>query len=240
MNEEDSVLLKRYDRFLADSMHTLKNLISPISAYVEMLQSGLVGEQKADEINERIGSCADIATQFCTSLMNIFRVRGELTDFRPEKINPHDLLQEYILMIDSNLQLKHITVENQLDSTVYLSCNSNLLSSIFSNLISNAIKFSQENGKITVSGARLEQEYYVIRVKDEGVGIDEARIAEKLRNNTEYYTRGTKNESGTGLGLLLVQAILEKNDGRLKAYNNKDKGATFEFTLPLYKENQKI
>lgn len=236
MNEEDSVLLKRYDRFLADSMHTLKNLIAPISAYVEMLQSGLIGEQKTDEINEKIGVCANTATQFCTSLMNVFRIRGGLADFRPEKINPHDMLQEYLLMIENNLQFKRITVKNQLDPEVFLFCNANLLSSVFTNLITNAIKFSYEDGTITVSGENVDKEHYVIRVKDEGVGIDEAKIEEKLRNNTDYFTKGTMNESGTGLGLLLVQAILEKNNGSLRAYNNKDKGATFEFTLPLYKE----
>lgn len=236
MDEENNVLLKRYDRFLADSMHTLKNLISPISAYVEMLQSGLVGEQKAGEINEKIGLCANTATQLCTSLMNIFRVRGELIDFRAEKVNPYQILQEYIFMMESNLQLKHITVENLLDPSVFLWCNANMLSSVFTNLITNAVKFSHENGTITVLGEQVEQERFVIRVKDEGVGIDEAKIEEKLRNKTDYFTKGTMNESGTGLGLLLVQAILEKNDGSLRAYNNKDKGATFEFTLPLYKE----
>lgn len=236
MDEENNVLLKRYDRFLADSMHTLKNLISPISAYVEMLQSGLVGEQKAGEINEKIGLCANTATQLCTSLMNIFRVRGELIDFRAEKVNPYQILQEYIFMMESNLQLKHITVENLLDPSVFLWCNANMLSSVFTNLITNAVKFSHENGTITVHGEQVEQERFVIRVKDEGVGIDEAKIEEKLRNKTDYFTKGTMNESGTGLGLLLVQAILEKNDGSLRAYNNKDKGATFEFTLPLYKE----
>jgi signal transduction histidine kinase len=236
MNGEEKDILKRYDRFLADSMHTLKNMIAPINAYVEMLQSGLVEERKADEINEKIGLCANTATQLCTSLMNIFRVRGGLIEFRPEKVNPHDILQEYIFMIESNLQIKHITVENQLDPAVNLLCNANLLSSVFTNLITNAIKFSYENGKIEVSGEFLAQERYVIRVKDEGVGIDEAKIEEKLCHNTDYFTKGTKNESGTGLGLLLVQAILEKYDGSLKAYNNKDKGSTFEFTLPLYKE----
>lgn len=236
MNDEDGFLLKRYDRFLADSMHTLKNLIAPISAYVEMLQSGLVGEQKAGEINEKIGLCADTATQFCTSLMNVFRVRGGLTDFRAEKINPHDILQEYIIMIEGNLKVKRITVDNQLDPTVYVLFNANFLSSIYMNLITNAIKFSHEDSTITVTGECVEQEHFVIRVKDEGVGIDEAKIEEKLRNNTDYFTKGTMNESGTGLGLLLVQAILEKNNGSLRAYNNKDKGATFEFTLPLFME----
>ena len=237
MNDEDGFLLKRYDRFLADSMHTLKNLIAPISAYVEILQSGLVGEQKAEEINEKIGVCANTATQFCTSLMNVFRVRGGLTDFRAEKINPHDILQEYIIMIEGNLQVKRITVDNQLDPTVNVLFNANFLSSIYMNLITNAIKFSYEDSTIMVTGECVEQEHFVIRVKDEGVGIDEAKIEEKLRYNTDYFTRGTMNESGTGLGLLLVQAILEKNNASLRAYNNKDKGATFEFTLPLYKED---
>ncbi|MBO4655401.1 MAG: HAMP domain-containing histidine kinase [Bacteroidales bacterium] len=237
MNEEEKIRLKKYDRFLADSMHTLKNMIAPINAYVEMLQSGLVDEGQKRDINDKIEFCAKSATQLCTNLMDIFRVRGELTDFRAEKVNPYHIFQEYFMMIESNLKPKQITVKNQLDPTVFLSCNANMLTSLFMNLITNAIKFSSENSTIVVSGERVEQGRFAIRIKDEGVGIDEAKIEEKLRNNTDYCTTGTMNESGTGLGLLLVKAILEKNDGSLKAYNNKDKGATFEFTLPLYKEN---
>ena len=72
---------------------------------------------------------------------------------------------------------------------------------------------------------------------DEGVGIDEKKIQEKLDENSSYSTIGTADEQGTGLGLILVKNILEKSGGTIRAYNNKDKGATFVITLAMNKEN---
>ena len=230
-------LYEKDDRILADAMHTVKNLIAPIMAYSEMIQYGHVGPEKIPEVAEKIGFCANIAAQVCTELMEIYRVRGNLVDKTVEVVCPYEILQDFIYMMESNLYPKGIKLINQLDKSVKVLFNVGMLRSIFMNLVTNAIKFSPKNSTIEISGRIVDENTYAISVKDEGVGIDEAKIEEKLNNNTDYSTSGLQNETGSGLGLILVKVILDKHQGTIRAYNNKDKGSTFVFTLPLYKEN---
>lgn len=224
------------DRFMADAMHTLKNMISPISAYAEMIQYGHVDAEKMPEVAKKIGVCANNAAKLCTELMDIFRVKGELVDERVKEVSPFQLLREFMNMMESNLYPKQIKVVNKLDSSVNVLCNPEMLKSVFMNLITNAIKFSYPNSKIVVSGEKAENNTYDIYFIDEGVGIDEKKIQEKLNENSSYSTKGTENEQGTGLGLILVKNILEKCGGTIRAYNNKGKGATFVITLAMNKK----
>lgn len=226
----------KYDCFLADAMHTLKNMIAPINTYVDMIHTGKVDQRQMMDIADKIDTCANNATKVCTDLMNIFRIRAEVMDVYSEKINPFGLLQEYVFMIESNLKQKHIEIRNLIDPGVYVMSNKEMLISTFMNLLTNAVKFSYPNSTITISGKKAKGNMYELHFSDEGIGIDEEKINEKISKGTRYTTQGTANEIGTGLGLILVKNILEKNGGSIRACNNKDKGATFVITLPLYKE----
>ncbi|MBP5650937.1 MAG: HAMP domain-containing histidine kinase [Bacteroidales bacterium] len=230
-------LYEKDDRILADAMHTMKNMISPIIAYSEMIQYGHVEPEKIPEVAKKIGYCASNVTQVCTDLVEIYRLRGNLVNKTVEKVCPYEVLQECLYMIESSLNPKKIKLVNRLDKAVAVLFNFSMLRSLFMKLINNSIKFSPEGSSIEISGKIVDENTYEISVKDEGVGIDEAKIEEKLKNNTDYSTPGLQNEEGTGLGLLLVKIVLDKHQGTLRAYNNKDKGCTFVFTLPLYKEN---
>ena len=234
---EKGELYEKDDRLLAEAMHTLKNMVTPITAYSEMIQYGHVESEKIPEVAKKIGFCASNVASVCTDLMRIFRVRGNLVDKTLEEVCPYEVLRDYAYMIECNLDLKRIKLLNHLDKSVTVLFNVAMLRSIFVNLINNAIKFSPEDSTIEISGKMVDENTYEISVKDEGVGIDEAKIEEKLNNNTDYSTPGLQNAAGTGLGMLLVKIILEKHQKTIRAYNNKDKGSTFVFTLPLYKEN---
>lgn len=224
------------ERLIADTLHTLKNLISPINAYAEMIQYGHVEPEKLPEVAEKIGLCANNAAKLCVELMDIFRVKGALVDETMKEVSPFELLREFMTMMEGNLYPKQIKVINELDSSVNVQCNPDMLKSVFLNLITNAIKFSYPHGKIVVSGEKADKNTYDIYFTDEGVGIDEQKIQEKLDENNSYSTLGTANEQGTGLGLILVKNILEKSGGTIRAYNNKGKGATFVITLAMNKE----
>jgi signal transduction histidine kinase len=101
---------------------------------------------------------------------------------------------------------------------------------VLRNLISNAIKFTTEGGKITVSMDASENDFD-IRVSDTGVGMS-FEDQEKLFNSTNHFTtRGTNNEKGTGLGLLLCKEFVEKNDGTIEVSSIKGEGTTFSVKL---------
>jgi signal transduction histidine kinase len=111
----------------------------------------------------------------------------------------------------------------------------NMIATIIRNLVSNAIKFTNPNGAIDVS-LRKEGQNVEIAVKDSGVGISAENI-EKIFNFNEYYnTRGTKNERGTGLGLILCKEFATQNGGDISIESTVGVGTTITVTIPAVVE----
>ena len=102
----------------------------------------------------------------------------------------------------------------------------------FRNLISNAIKFSNEGAEVVVSLAE-EDGMAIVSVKDSGCGIDEENQRKLLHTDTHFSTFGTNNEEGSGLGLLLCKDFVIKNGGKLWFTSKKGEGSTFSFSIPL-------
>lgn len=225
-----------YDIFFSDSMHTLKNMITPISIYTEMLLSGRVSEEKSPEIIKKISVCSESVLKVCTDLMNIFRIRGNLMELSKTKVNVYEILRDYSYLVENNCHQKNIEIVNDVDKNINIFIDSEMMVSAFMNLLNNAIKFSSEGSKITLSAKVINQDYCEIYISDKGVGIDEEKVNDKLQLGNYYSTKGVAGEIGTGLGLLIVKSAVERNGGSIRAYNNEDVGATFAMKLPLYKE----
>jgi signal transduction histidine kinase len=120
------------------------------------------------------------------------------------------------------------------ESDVY--ADKNMIDLTIRNLISNAMKFSGANDVISVVLKEKESEVY-IKVKDTGAGIDPENL-QKLRNKESITTLGKNKETGTGLGLLLVQEYIAKNGGKLYIQSILNEGSDFSFYLPKFSANQ--
>ena len=107
-----------------------------------------------------------------------------------------------------------------------------MLKTVIRNLISNAIKFSNEGSEVLVSLTE-EDGMAIVSVKDSGCGIDEENQKKLLHTDTHFSTFGTNNEEGSGLGLLLCQDFIVKNGGKLWFTSKKGEGSTFSFSVPL-------
>jgi signal transduction histidine kinase len=105
------------------------------------------------------------------------------------------------------------------------------LKTILRNLISNAIKFTPEKGKITIIAEKNENET-IITVSDDGVGIEPDAQDKLFKDFKTFSTNGTKGEKGTGLGLLICKMYVEKHDGKIWVESTPGKGSNFKFTLP--------
>lgn len=106
-----------------------------------------------------------------------------------------------------------------------------MVKTVVRNLLSNAIKFSNEGGNIDVS-VREEGDFAVISIRDYGRGIKAEDQEKLLHSDTHFSTFGTKNEEGSGLGLLLCQDFAEKNGGKLWFVSEERMGSTFSFSIP--------
>ena len=103
---------------------------------------------------------------------------------------------------------------------------------IVRNLVSNSIKFTNSGGKVTLNAKRFDN-FIEISVADTGVGIAKTNLDKLFKLDQNVSTKGTANEEGTGLGLILCKEMVEKHCGKIWVESEAGKGTTFYFTLPL-------
>jgi signal transduction histidine kinase len=106
-----------------------------------------------------------------------------------------------------------------------------MLTSVLSNLLANAVKFSYRDSQVRIETKERENEV-IVAVKDTGVGIAAGDIEKLFRLETTVSNPGTEDERGTGLGLLIVKELVEKHGGKIWVESKPGKGSTFRFSLP--------
>jgi len=144
--------------------------------------------------------------------------------------------------IDRNVELYHTIAKqkniklNNNSKSANIIADENSVDVVLRNLISNGIKYTQKGGEVEVSVDESDK-YVIVLVKDNGIGISE-EIKERLFSlDGKHKPRGTDNEKGSGLGLILCKEFAEKNNGFLKFESEIGKGTTFKFYLPKEKGN---
>lgn len=140
------------------------------------------------------------------------------------------IIGETISLFSHFSQGKSITVKNETDQEIKVMADRILLETVTRNLLKNAIKFTPENGSITIKSS-VKNKHAVISVIDNGVGIP--RDVQHTILKGFYHSEGTQNEKGTGLGLMLSKELAEKNGGSLWFSSIEDQGSTFSFSIPL-------
>lgn len=152
-------------------------------------------------------------------------------DICKKQLNLKDLFDQAIDLLKMEIDSKDITVTNNIGNQVQCQADQFSIYTVIRNLLSNAVKFTFDEGRIVISEEKLDNEYR-FSITDNGVGIPDD-IREKLfRPDEKTTTRGTKNESGTGLGLLVCREFVENNVGRIDVSSRVKEGSTFRFILP--------
>jgi two-component system, sensor histidine kinase and response regulator len=141
-----------------------------------------------------------------------------------------DLIAEVKHMLRLQAENKKIYVNTRSEKPIYIYADKDMMNMVLLNLLSNAIKFTPQNGEVSVS-ALVKDETVEVQVQDTGKGISSDHM-QQLFSNNYFTTKGTANESGTGLGLMLCREFLNKNGGEIFVESEEGKGSTFSFTIP--------
>lgn len=160
------------------------------------------------------------------NLLNWGLIQMNGNTYNPTLINLDESIDEILAFSHESFELKSIKVTKTIDVNLRILADSNHFNIIFRNLISNAIKFTPNNGAITITASTNERAT-IISVEDTGIGMTQ-EIAYKILNNKEHYTTvGTNNEQGTGLGLILCKELVNKNNGDIYLTSEVGKGSRF-------------
>jgi two-component system, sensor histidine kinase and response regulator len=147
----------------------------------------------------------------------------------PQKLNLKESIQEVLQLLSQQAKLKQIIIANETPDAAYSHGDKDMISLVLRNLVSNAIKFTPEKGKISV-GVSEHDSFVEVYVKDSGTGISPEAL-KKINNNNFYTTKGTASESGTGLGLMLCKEFLARNGSQLHIESRPGGGSIFSFSL---------
>jgi len=153
-------------------------------------------------------------------------------EYFPKKINVGELIASCISLYQNNADKKQIQIYNDVPEDLILYGDKEMLSTVFRNLISNAIKFTLKGGKVKIKMVKNSKRV-VISVIDTGVGIPEEKIPSLFKIDVQHSTLGTSNEKGTGLGLILCKEFVEKHGGQIKVESEWKNGSEFKVILPV-------
>lgn len=146
-----------------------------------------------------------------------------------QKVDVGHLLEETVQLVRLQAERKKVKIEINAQEGVYGIMDKEMINLVLRNLLSNAIKFTPENGTIS-AGVNANRSLLEVYVQDSGTGISHEAL-QKIRGNDFYTTKGTANEAGTGLGLMLCKEYLHRNESKLLIESHLGKGSIFSFTL---------
>jgi PAS domain S-box-containing protein len=222
------------DNFFSIISHDLRSPFDSILGFTEVLKNDLE-ELTKEELKLYLDSLYHSSRHIYSLLNNLLQYsRFQLgkIEFEQKTLNLKKIIEKNLEMLGGSVLKKELKMINQLKDDILVFADEDMLNSILLNLVTNAIKFSKRGGEITVS-ADCQNGYANISIKDTGVGMDELTLKKIFKLDAKKSTPGTENETGTGLGLLIVKEFIEKHEGTIKVTSQPSKGSIFSFTLPL-------
>jgi signal transduction histidine kinase len=231
-NEKLQELNHTKDKFFSIISHDLKGPLNSLTSFSHLLIDHTESLSK-EEIKMLATDLDKSVKNLLTLLENLLewsRSQTGTIDFSPKVFDLRELLQNNKNLLESQASTKKIAI--LLDAPEYFSVNLHKpsINTVVRNLVSNAIKFTREGGKITL-GIESDKEKMTIYISDDGVGMSQEVVEKLFRLDSKHSTRGTADEKGTGLGLILCSEFIEKNGGKIQVKSTEGRGSVFTITF---------
>lgn len=221
------------NKFFSIIAHDLKNPIHTIMGYSYLLSHG------HDRYSEK--ERHTFAIDIYQSTNNIFRLLENLLEWSKSQtgrlnVTPIEtelgrILENSISVLRPLAEIKKIQLSLSCTDDLKVFADPHMIETVLRNLINNAIKFTPENGLVKIAAEQIENEVR-INVYDSGVGISAEDVLNLFHIDSKVKRKGTNNEDGSGLGLILCKEFVDKNNGRLWVESTPGKGSLFSFTIP--------
>lgn len=229
-SEELEKLNQVKDKFFSIISHDLRSPINALSGLLDLLDKGAIQPNELPQHIRELRHRFHHTRTLLNNLLDWTLLQMDKLNLQAAKIDIHKIVDENIQLLAS-VQGKEIDIINDVPEPSVAFADSNTVNLVIRNLITNAIKFTNEGGKVHIRGKEQAAEW-LVSVQDNGIGMKPEVLRILFDKTAPYTTRGTANEKGTGLGLILCKEFVEKNGGRIWVESEEGKGSTFYFTLP--------
>lgn len=219
--------------FVSFTAHELRGPLSTIRWYMEVLMG--IKEMQKPKIQEYLWAIYSAnlkMTDTVNMLLNINRMEMGTLINKPEPTNVPNLIKQSVLTFDEEIKTKKLVIKELYEEMPYIKIDPNLATIIFSNFISNAVKYTPKSGKITIE-ASLRQNRLNFSVSDTGVGIPENQKSRIFTKSFRADNVKLIQSQGSGLGLYLTKSVIDQLGGKIGFESEEKKGSKFWVKIPL-------
>ena len=222
------------NKFFSIISHDLINPFNIILGFTSILREGydLFDDEQRKEYISQIDHSSHNTFKLLNDILRWAMVQGNRIELIPKDILIKDLVENSILPYKANATKKEINLCNEVSENFSINIDVFTISTVIGNLVSNSIKFTNPGGSIVIS-ATIKGEGYLIEIKDTGVGMTEKEVTNILELKKYASQKGTHEEPGTGLGMVITKEFVELNLGRIEIASEPGVGTTFSIYLPV-------
>ncbi len=221
------------DKLFSILTHDLRGPVSSLRMFISYLRDEDLDQQMIKEYTKQSSATMDQIMSLMENVLLWSKNQWTGLTVEPTMINLHQIVKEKIRVMEPEAAAKGIVLQNSIPAATQAYADQQMIDLVFRNLISNAVKFTDNNGTVRIHCAEYD-DYVEVSVQDTGIGLS----ADQLRTIfmfDETPHKGTREKIGTGLGLVLCKEFVEKNGGTITAESVEGAGSVFTFTLPRTK-----
>ncbi len=236
INEQNlKILNATKDRFFSIIAHDLKSPFTAIIGFTDELSENYNGYNDEERLKllHIIGKNSHLTFNLLENLLAWANSQSGHLNLQKEKLDLKSIIKESISPYLGAAELKHLNIELEIEDTS-IWADKETVKIIISNLFNNATKYSHDKGKIQIQ-SKTRKELVELHIKDSGIGMSQNIIDGLFSIEKNVQRPGTSNEKGTGLGLILCQEFIHKNNGDIGVKSIEGEGSEFCISLPVYK-----
>lgn len=221
------------DRFFSILAHDMRNPVSALNTFSDYLNTN-INEISADDLHQYLSVIHSTSKGLSDLLEELFlwaSLRSNRYQYKPETISLNELVCSVISLLTTSSTQKNIALTSNIPPDLTFYADRNMIHTVVRNLVSNAIKFTPNNGQVTIN-ANNSGEDVTINIIDTGIGISVSDMSRLFRIDEHFTTTGTVGETGSGLGLVLCKELVEKNKGKIWVESEEGVGSNFSFRIP--------
>ncbi|GAA4297272.1 tetratricopeptide repeat-containing sensor histidine kinase [Nibribacter koreensis] len=223
------------DRLFSIVAHDLRGPLISLQSLLQIISMGNLPPEKMDRFIQDLNVQQQNTLGLLDNLLMWAKIQMKGMQLENKPVHLQQLVDQNLKLLMPQAAKKGIQLENNISGEVWAQADTETLKLVFRNLISNAIKFCQEEDLVEVTATVTGQDLVQVSVKDTGKGISPENQL-KLFGPNHYKESGTANEKGNGLGLMLCKEFIEKNGGTIWVESQVGQGSQFHFTIPLRTE----
>lgn len=222
------------DKLFAIISHDLKNPLSAFRSITQSLNSNIasISSNQIHYFVKELQQSSEHLYDLLQNLLNWAILQIDSITVKKENFDVASTINQIIGLYANSAKEKNINLKNSTPQNLTIFSDKNIFQTILRNLVSNAIKFTPNEGNIDVVVLKKEHELMVY-VTDTGIGISQEDISKLFKINEDISKIGNSTEKGTGLGLILCKEMVEKIGGKINAESEQGKGSKFYFSVPL-------